>query len=700
METHVDSLRSIFGFPVFCILILVSTQIQADDMPTLDLVEVTARSDDLIGTASSASEGTVTKKELVTRPILNPGGVLESIPGLIATQDPSGGKANQFFLRGFNLDHGTDFLTTVGGMQVNQRSHAHGQGYTDLNFLIPELLESVRYKKGPYSAEEGDFASAGAAYLDYVRVLPKTMVEYTVGRWDYHSLLLAGSPKIGNGNLLFGLKLKKYDGPWDVKQDLRNFSLITRYSQGVSDNGFEVTGMAYKADGNVTQQIPRRAIEGGITGRFGSLSPSDSLDTSRYSLSGQWARKNELSVTRANAYYVRSEFKLDSDFTYFLNFPTAGDQIRQEEERNTWGLNSSHTWFGKLGKRQMENTIGFQMRYDYVNPLEIFRTQVGIPIPKIDSNGNLQSGITRRDILNEYNISFYAENRMQWLPWLRSVIGVRNDFYHFDVESNLEANSGKKSSNMVTPKLAFVFGPWAKTEFYLNGGGGFHSNDARGITIRLSPDNPMVPVQQVTPLVRTWGYEVGFRTSIVPGLKTTMSLWQLHVGSELLFLGDTGSTEPAPSSLRSGIEFANYWSPVSWIVIDANLSFSRARFTGNNLLGNYVPGSMPFVASTGVSFDHSNWFGSVRMRHIGSRPLTRNNFQVGSSSTLVNLRAGYRFAKYFQASIDVFNLIGSKPYDTQFFYESQLSGEPAPVADKHLHPVEPRSIRFTVRASF
>ena len=700
METHVDSLRSIFGFPVFCILILVSTQIQADDMPTLDLVEVTARSDDLIGTASSASEGTVTKKELVTRPILNPGGVLESVPGLIATQDPSGGKANQFFLRGFNLDHGTDFLTTVGGMQVNQRSHAHGQGYTDLNFLIPELLESVRYKKGPYSAEEGDFASAGAAYLDYVRVLPKTMVEYTVGRWDYHSLLLAGSPKIGNGNLLFGLKLKKYDGPWDVKQDLRNFSLITRYSQGVSDNGFEVTGMAYKADGNVTQQIPRRAIEGGITGRFGSLSPSDSLDTSRYSLSGQWARKSELSVTRANAYYVRSEFRLNSDFTYFLNFPTAGDQIQQEEDRNTWGLNSSHSWFGNLGKRQMESTIGFQMRYDNVNPLGIFRTQGGIPLAKVDSNGNLQSSIVRRDILNEYNISFYAENRMQWLPWLRSVIGVRNDFYHFDVASNLDANSGEKSNNMVTPKLAFVFGPWAETEFYLNGGGGFHSNDARGIINRVDPNDPTIPTQQVTPLVRTWGYEVGFRTGIVPGLQTTVSLWQLHVGSELLFIGDVGSTVPTRSSLRSGIEFTNYWRPVSWMVIDTNLSFSRARFRGNNLIGSRIPGSMPRVASIGISIDRSNLFGSVRMRHIGSRPLTRDNSQVGSSSTLVNLRAGYRFSKYFQVTIDVFNLIGSKPYDTQFFYESQLPGELAPVADKHLHPVEPRSIRFTVRASF
>lgn len=700
MNIQEEKLRVILSFSVLFIFILISTQVLAEDMPTLDTVEITARSDDLIGTASSSSEGVVTKKELVSRPILNPGWVLESVPGLIVNLDSSGGKANQFFLRGFALDHGTDFLTTVAGMQINQRSHAHGQGYTDFNFLIPELLESVRYKKGPYSAEEGDFSSAGAAYLDYVRVLPKTMVEYTVGRWDYHSLLLAGSPKIGNGNLLFGLKLKKYDGPWDVKQDLRNFSLVTRYSQGVADNGFEISAMAYKADGNVTNQIPKRAIEGGMVGRFGSLSPSDSLDTSRYSLSGQWARKNELSVTRANAYYVRSEFRMNSDFTYFLNFPAAGDQIEQEENRNTWGFNSSHTWFGKLGNRNMENTIGFQMRYDNVDPLGLFHTQGGIPLAKVDANGNFQSGIVRRDILNEYNISFYAENRMQWLPWFRSVIGVRNDFYHFDVESNNAVNSGKKSSDMVTPKLAFVFGPWAKTEFYLNGGGGFHSNDARGITSRVSSDNPMVPVQQVTPLVRTWGYEVGFRTGIVPGLRTSVSLWQLHVGSELLFVGDIGNTEPSGSSLRRGIEFTNYWSPVSWMVIDANLSFSRARFHSNNLLGSHVPGSMPRVASIGVSIDRGSLFGSIRMRHIGSRPLNKNNSQVGRSSTLVNLRAGYRFAKYFQASIDVFNLLGSKPYDTQFFYESQLSGEPAPVADKHLHPVEPRNIRFTIRASF
>ena len=700
MNSLVDRLYSIILLIVFFILTPFSVDIQAGGIPTLDPVEITAKSDNLIGTATSSSEGTVTKMQLDTRPILRPSEVLEFVPGLIVTQHSSNGKANQFFLRGFNLDHGTDFLTTVGGMQINQRSHAHGQGYTDLNFLIPELLGSMRYKKGPYSAREGDFSSAGAAYLDYVRVLPKAIAEYTVGRFNYHSILLAGSTRISNGNLLFGLKLKKYDGPWDVKQDFRNFSLITRYSQGVPDNGFEFTAMAFKANGSATNQVAKRAIEGGVIGRFGSLSPSDSVNTSRYSLSSQWARKNELKATRVNAYYVRSEFELNSNFTNFLNFPTAGDQIQQKEDRNTWGLNSSRSWFANLSNREMENTVGFQMRYDNVNPASLSRTQGGVPMAKLDSNGKLHPSTVRRDILNEYNISFYAENRMQWSPWFRSVIGVRNDFYHFNVDSNLEANSGKKSDNMISPKLAFVFGPWSKTEFYLNGGGGFHSNDARGITKRVDPNSPTVSTRRATPLVRTWGYEVGFRTGIVPGLQTTVSIWQLHVDSELIFVGDAGSTEASHPSLRRGIEFTNYWRPVSWVVIDADLSFSRARFRGNDYLGNYIPGSMQRVASIGVSVDRKNWFGGIRLRHFGPRPLIKDNSQVGSSSTLVNLRAGYRFAKYLQVSMDVFNLIGSKPNDISYFYRSQLSGEAASVADKHIHPAEPRSIRFTVRASF
>ena len=700
MKPLIARFYSIVFLLVCFILTSFSVHIQAGGIPTLDPVEVTAKSDNLIGTATSSSEGTVTKVQLNTRPILRPGETLEFVPGLIVTQHSSNGKANQFFLRGFNLDHGTDFLTTVGGMQINQRSHAHGQGYTDLNFLIPELLGNMRYKKGPYSAKEGDFSSAGAAYLDYVRVLPKSIAEYTIGRFNYHSLLFAGSEKISNGNLLFGLKLKKYDGPWDVKQNFRNFSLITRYSQGAPDNGFEITAMAYKANGNATNQVAERAIKNRIIGRFGSLSPSDSISTSRYSLSSQWAHKNESRITHINAYYVRSEFELNSNFTNFLDFPTAGDQVRQKEDRNTFGFNSSRSWFGIINNSKMENTVGFQTRYDNVNPISLSRVQGGVPVTKLDSNGNLHSSTIRRDILNEYNISFYAENRMQWSPWLRTIIGLRNDFYHFEVDGNLEENSGKKSDNMVSPKISFIFGPWAKTEIYLNGGGGFHSNDARGITARVDPSNPNISVQHVTPLVRTWGYEIGFRTGIVSGLQTTISLWQLHVDSELIFAGDTGSTVASQPSLRRGIEFTNYWNPVSWLIVDADLSFSRARFRGNSPIGNYIPNSMSRVASIGVSIDRNNWFGGIRLRHFGPRPLVKDNSQVGSSSTLVNLRAGYRFAKYLKVSLDIFNLIGSKPNDISYFYESKLSSESEPVSDKHIHPVEPRSFRFTVQASF
>ena len=661
---------------------------------------MTAKSEDLIGTADSSSEGTVQGTQLLARPMSRPGGVLEAVPGLIVTQHSSDGKANQLFLRGFNLDHGTDFLTTVGGMQVNQRSHAHGQGYTDLNFLIPELLESIRYKKGPYSAEEGNFASAGAAYLDFVRVLPKTVAEITMGRFGHGSILLAGSPKIGKGNLLFGIKFMKYDGPWDVKQNLHNLNLITRYSQGSPDNGFEVTGMAYQASGHATNQIPERVVNSGVIGRFGSLDPSDDITTSRYSLSSQWARKSESNSTRVNAYYVHSQLKLDSNFTYFRDFPIAGDQFQQRENRNTVGLNSAHSWFGQFWNRQMENAIGFQMRYDNISPLGLFRTQEGAFTAKTDNNGTLQSDTIRRDIVNEYNISFYAENRMQWFSWFRSVSGLRNDFYHFDVASNLGANSGKASANMISPKLALVFGPWAKTEFYLNGGGGFHSNDARGITSKVDPNNPTIPIQSVTPLVRTWGYETGFRTGIVSGLQSSVSLWQLLIDSELLFIGDSASTEATRPSRRSGIEFTNYWNPINGLVIDTNLSLSRAHFRDANSLGNFIPGSMQRVASIGVSADKNNWFGTLRMRHFGPRPLVADNSQIGSSSVLVNMRAGYRFTEHIQVSLDVFNLIDSKPKDIQYFYSSQLRNEVTPAADRHSHPSEPRNFRFTVRANF
>lgn len=682
------------------LLVTTGAAAYAAGVPTLDTVEVKAGADGLIGAADSATEGTVTAKQLATRPLLRPGEVLEVVPGVIITQHSSDGKANQYFLRGFNLDHGTDFFTTVNGMPVNQPTNAHGQGYADLNFLIPELVERIRYKKGPYSAEEGDFAAAGAAHLDYFRVLPQNFAEIGLGEEGWRRALVAGSPAVGDGNLLYGLEYYEYDGPWSVAQNFRRYNLVGRYSQGPANNGFSITGMVYEAAGRATNQAARRAIDSGAISRFGSLDPTDLMDASRYSLSGQWAQSDAAGTSRANAYLIRSQLKLVSNFTYFLDFPGAGDQFAQEERRTTLGLDLSRTWLGKWDEREMETTVGLQSRHDNINPVGLYRSQGGVRTDKLDADGNLRPAVVREDRVKQGSVALFAQNSLQWLPWLRAVAGLRADFYRFDVSSSIAANSGKVNDHIVNPRLALIFGPWAKTEFYLNAGGGFHSNDARGTTIRVDPNDPSTRAEPVTPLVRARGYEAGLRSAIVPALQSTLSLWRLDLDSELLFIGDAGTTEPGRPSRRSGVEFANYWHPAEGVIVDGDLSWSRARFRDYDPAGDRIPGAIERVASVGVSLDRGAWFGGLRLRYFGPRPLIEDNSIRSGSSALVNLRAGYRIARNLQISLDVLNLFDRKVSDIEYFYESRLAGEAAPVGDIHLHPAEPRTLRVSLRASF
>ena len=681
-------------------LMAAGSSVHAAGVPTLDTVEVRAGADGLIGAADSATEGTVGAKQLATRPLLRPGEVLEVVPGVIITQHSSDGKANQYFLRGFNLDHGTDFLTTVNGMPVNQPTNAHGQGYADLNFLIPELVERVRYKKGPYSAAEGDFAAAGAAHLDYFRALPRNFAEVGIGEDGWRRALLAGSPQVSGGNLLYGLEYYEYDGPWTVAQNFRRYNLVGRYSRGQADDGFSVTGMVYEASGRATNQVARRATDSGAISRFGSLNPTDLMDASRYSLSGQWARSDVAGATRASAYLIRSQLKLVSDFTYFLDFPAAGDQFAQEERRTTVGFDASHAWFGKWDGREIETTVGLQSRHDNINPVGLYRAQGGMRADKLDVDGNLQPAVVRQDRVKQSSFALYAQNSLQWLPWLRTVAGVRADFYRFDVNSSISANSGRANDHIVNPKLSLVLGPWAKTEFYLNAGGGFHSNDARGTTIQVDPNDPATAAVRVTPLVRAKGYEAGIRSAIVPGLQSTLSLWRLDLDSELLFVGDAGTTEASRPSRRSGIEFANYWHPTNAVTVDADVSLSRARFRDDDPAGSRIPGAIGRVASVGLSVDRGDWFGGLRLRYFGPRPLIEDNSVRSSSSLLVNLRAGYWIGPNLQVSLDVLNLLGRKVSDIEYFYESRLAGENAPVGDVHFHPAEPRSLRVSLRANF
>ena len=674
---------------------LATSSALAGETAELSVVEVRAKSENLEGIAAAGSQGVVSSQRLAAVPILRPGEALEMVPGLIVTQHAGDGKANQYFLRGFNLDHGTDFATYVGGVPVNMPTHAHGQGYTDLNFLIPELVDRISYRKGPYYAEEGDFSSAGAAHIDYFRKIDSTLVQVTLGQNGYARSLLAGSPLLGNGNLLYGLELFHNDGPWQVAENYRKLNGLLRYSEGTRHDGFSLTGMAYKGNWTSTDQIAKRAIDSGLVNRYGTLDSTTGGETYRFSLSGEWAKRGENSQSKANVWWLRSGLDLWSNFQYCLNDFAAngncdtGDQFKQGERRQAGGFAASHTLYDRWGNFDVSNAFGVQGRIDRLRPVGLYNT----------SQRNTWNTV-REDNVTQRSLALWAQNEFRWTSWLRSITGLRGDAYDFTVDSNLSANSGKASDQMVTPKFSLVFGPWQKTELYLNFGHGFHSNDARGTTITQEPGSGN-PVNRVKPLVRTKGSEIGLRTEIVQGWQSTVALWQLEAASELLFVGDAGTTEASRPSRRYGVEWTNLYVPTDWLAIDVDLAVSHARFRDSDVAGNYIPGAVSSTANLGVTIDQLGpWFGALRFRYFGPRPLIEDNSVRSSGSALTNLRLGYKFDKRTQVALDAYNLFDRKVNDIEYWYESQLSNETAAQGDRHIHPSEARTLRLTVSHRF
>ncbi len=666
----------------------VPTAVWAGDVQSLETVEVLGKRDDLIGTADSANQGTVRREQLQNRPLLRPGEVLETVPGVIITQHSGDGKANQFFLRGFNLDHGTDLATSVAGMPVNMPTHGHGQGYTDLNFMIPELIGQVRYKKGTYYAEEGDFSAAGAVHIDYVNKIERNLADVGVGSFGFRRTLLAGSPAFGSGNLLYAVELFRNDGPWDNPENYRKLNTVLRYSEGYGGDGFAVTGMAYRGQWRATDQIPQRAVDSGLVGRFGSLDPSDGGVTHRYSLSGEWSRKSDAAVTKASAYVIDYQLDLYSNFTFFLDDPVNGDQFQQADKRTVAGINVGQSRLGKWGARDTEHSYGLQVRHDAIR-VGLFHT----------SERQVLS-TTRVDDVDLATAGVYYQNLLVWNDKLRTLAGVRTDFYNAEVGSSNAANSGKRDANITSPKLSVILGPWTKTEYYVNVGRGFHSNDARGTTTRVDPKSGAA-VDSVTPLARAKGAEVGVRSAVVPNVQTSLSVWRLDLDSELVFVGDAGTTEASRPSRRSGVEWANYWTPIEWLIVDADVAVSRARFADFDPAGDRIPGAIEKTVSLGAAFAKLDpWSGGVRLRYFGPRPLIENNSVRSRSSTLVNANVGYNVKKNAKLTFEVFNLANAKVNDIEYFYESQLRGEAAPVGDIHFHPAEPRSYRMTLSYRF
>jgi hypothetical protein len=657
---------------------------------SLEAVEVSGRAADLIGVADSASQGEVGQPEFRYRPLSRVGELVEVVPGALATQHSGSGKANQFFLRGFNLDHGTDFNATLDGVPMNLRSHAHGQGYLDLNSIIPELVDKVEYGKGPYYADQGDFASAGYARFHTMHRLKEGFAKFTGGEYGYYRGVAAHSSRLGPGELLYGAEAAFFDGPWKQPEESGKYNGMIRYTIDGDDFGLSINGKAYRSNWTATNQIPQRSVDSGVLDLYGAMDLSDGGKTDRYSLSGNlWSRgndyRNELSV-----YALYYDLDLFSNFTGFLDDPVNGDQVNQRERRVMAGGNGEQTWFNKLFGFEMDNTVGFQVRHDGISGLGLNRT----------ANRRFLKASSLHDV-NETSASLYFKNQTHWLSKFRTVAGLRSDTFFFDVTDKLlPQNSGSETASLLSPKLSLIFGPWADTEFFVNLGYGFHSNDARGVTARFDPNDPTVPGQGAPGLVRQRGAEGGLRTQYVEGLVSTLAVWWLRSDSELVFVGDAGTTEPTGKSERYGVEWTNHYKLTDWLTLDADFAFTSARYAGVPGNRNDIPNSVGRVIGAGaVAQLPYDFFATVRVRDFGHVPLDEQGTAHAGDTTLVNLGAGYQYRK-FKLEVDVFNLFDSRSNDVAYYYTSRFPRDAPAVDGVMLHPVMPRQVRVTVSVSF
>jgi hypothetical protein len=655
-----------------------------------NVADIENPAESLVGIAASSSQGAITAAQLETRPMMRAGEVLETVPGLIISQHSGEGKANQYYLRGFNLDHGTDFSTSVAGIPVNTPTGAHAHGYADISFLIPELVSGVQFKKGPYFADEGDFSAAGAASINYVNLVEQPLVRLSAGGQGWGRFLGAASPKVGGGHLLAALEVNHTDGPWTRPDDYQKTNAVLRYSRGNAQNGFSLTGMGYWADWKSTDQVPQRAIDSGLITRFGLIDASDQGQENRQMAVADWQRTSGSTSLRATGYAQRNSLNLFSNFTYFLDDPENGDQFEQAERRVTAGGRFTYRRLGHVVGRHAESSAGVQVRRDWLSPVGLYHTANAARL-----------STTREDRVGQTMVGLFAQTEIEWSRTVRTTVGLRTDAYQFDVRSDTPLNSGRGTSGLVSPKVGIVFGPWAGTEWYMNAGTGFHSNDARGAAIAVDPASGE-PASRVTPLVRARGAEIGVRTVRLKGLQSTVSLWYLGIDSELLFVGDAGTTAPGRPSRRVGVEWTNYARLTPWMMVDGDLSFSRARFTDADPAGPFIPGSLDRVVSAGVSVEPTKTvFGSLRLRHFGPRPLVEDASVTSRATSLWNGEIGYRFSNQARVVLEGYNLFDSKVSDIDYYYASRLPGEPAEgLDDRHTHPAIPRTARLSLQLSF
>jgi outer membrane receptor for monomeric catechols len=643
-------------------------------------VVVTASTLDLLGQATTSSEGAVTKQELELRPVYRVGQLLETVPGLVVTVHSGEGKANQYLLRGFNLDHGTDLSTFVDGMPVNERTHAHGQGYTDLNFLIPELAAGVHFTKGPYYAAEGDFSSVGSVRMGMVDDLATTL-SVSAGTVGDQRLFAGTTFDVKGGKLIAAGEAVHLDGPWDHPDDLKKVNAALRWA---ADDA-SLTAMYYRGTWNATTDQPERAIDQGLIGRFGTLDPSDGGQAERFSVSGEIRRDVGDVQLAANAYAIRSQLTLWNNFTHFLEDPVNGDQRAQNDRRTVLGGAAGVTLSRPVFGLDADWAFGVQGRYDRVY------------VDARHTRARAVLGTVLADNVREGSFGVYGEGTLHFGELVRAVGGLRWDRFHAEDENIVGGASGDQDEGIWQPKGSLIFGPWAKTELYLSAGRGFHSNDVRAGTL-----NDVGSVARPPFLVKSTGYEIGVRTSAIPHVQAAATLFQMQFDSELTYNADAGATEAGRPGRRRGLEITAQYRPARWIELNANVAISRARYTDGDPAGSHIEDAPALVASAGMLIDNLGpWFGALEVRDLGPHALVPDNSKRSEGYRELNLDVGYKLTDRIKVQLDVFNVTNSRDDAADYFYADRLPGEPAEgVEDLHIHPLEPRSARIAVTAVF
>ncbi len=677
-------------------------------------VVVTSSRTNVLGVALSASQGSITKAEVALRPVFRIGQLFETVPGLVVTVHSGEGKANQYILRGFSLDHGTDFASFVDGMPVNRPTNAHGQGYSDQNFLMPQVVSGLDYTKGSYYAAVGDFGAVGSAHVRLTDDLAN-QVSVSAGTLGDQDLFAGGTHHLDADNRVWAAAdIGHLDGPWTPPNDFRKINAAARFSHGGVVDGFSLTAMFYKSAGLLSTDQPLRAVQSGLIGKYGTLDPTDGSRSMRWSLSGDYATGGKDWSFTSNAFLIHSTMTLWNDFTHFLDDPVNGDQEQQDETRTTVGGAAALKLLSRLGFGDSETVVGVQARYDDVR-VDRLHTKARANLFYCDQEQPSGPAVPYAVGLDACNndrahlgdLGLYAENTTHWTPWLRTILGGREELYLANDHSLNSGFSGSAHQWLFQPKGSVVIGPFYKTEVYVSAGRGFHSDDVRGVFGTVLTEGIPVLAGRTPLMAEVTGEEVGLRSNIIPKVAVQVAVFREDFNSELAYNQDQGEDSPGAPSRRQGIEVSGQYHPFPWIELNTDLAFSKARYRGDlaafGLTDPFIANAPPFIGSFGVLVDNLGpWFGGLQWRKLGAYPINDGSqFPQDPGYSEFNVDVGYKLNDRLKLQVNVFNLLDSKAYGSSYFYTTRLPGEPAEgVPGFQVHPLEPRSARFTLTATF